>query len=110
MDITQEKIKDMEVLTPQGFIDASNSPILEEKIVKMINDEGKDKIILDLKNVSYMSSSGLRVFLSASKNMQAKDGIFRVCNANDVVSEILTVSGFDMIVDIRKTIEEALEG
>ncbi|OHX64008.1 STAS domain-containing protein [Flammeovirga pacifica] len=108
MNITQEKIKDYSVINVSGFIDASNSGALENTIKSLI-EEGVDKVILNLEEVDYMSSSGLRVFLMGSKELQSKDGIFRVCNANEVVMEILTISGFNMIVDIRETLENALD-
>ncbi|ANQ52689.1 STAS domain-containing protein [Flammeovirga sp. MY04] len=107
MNISKEVIQEYNVINVEGFIDASNSSELEESIRNLI-EKGSDKIILNLEKVTYMSSSGLRVFLMGSKELQAIEGQFRVCNANEVVMEILTISGFNMIVDIRDTLEEAL--
>ena len=107
MKITQEIIKEYNVINVEGFIDASNSSEVEDQIRDLLRG-GSNKIILNLEKVTYMSSSGLRVFLMGSKELQANDGQFRVCNANEVVMEILTISGFNMIVDIRDTLEEAL--
>ncbi|MBB3697121.1 anti-sigma factor antagonist [Flammeovirga yaeyamensis] len=107
MNISKEVIQEYNVINVEGFIDASNSSELEESIRNLI-EKGSDKIILNLEKVTYMSSSGLRVFLMGSKELQAIEGQFRVCNANEVVMEILTISGFNMIVDIRDSLEEAL--
>lgn len=107
MDIEVTDIKDISVIHVNGFMDANTSPTVEEQILTLIND-GHHKILLNLKDVSYMSSSGLRVFLSASKSMKAINGRFIVCESNEVVKEILKISGFDLIIEIQDKYEEAI--
>ncbi|NME69643.1 STAS domain-containing protein [Flammeovirga aprica] len=107
MEIEVTNIKDISVVHVNGFMDASTSPIVEEEVLKLI-EEGKTKLLLNLKDVSYMSSSGLRVFLSASKSIKAVKGKFIVCEANEVVQEILKISGFDLIIEVQEKYEEAI--
>lgn len=108
MEIEVTTTKDISVVHVNGFMDASTSPTVEEKIITLI-DDGATKIVLNLKDVSYMSSSGLRVFLAASKKMQAVKGQFIVCEANDVVKEILKISGFDLIIKVLDKYEDAIQ-
>ncbi|MBD0400688.1 STAS domain-containing protein [Flammeovirga sp. EKP202] len=107
MEIEVTNVKDIFVVHVNGFMDASTSPIVEKEVLKLI-DEGKTKLLLNLKDVSYMSSSGLRVFLAASKSIKGVQGKFIVCEANDVVQEILKISGFDLIIEVQDKYEEAI--
>jgi anti-sigma B factor antagonist len=90
-----------------GIIDTSTSPEVEKKIQEML-DQGSQKIIIDLKDTEYMSSSGLRILLSTAKKLWAKDGKFRICEPNKVVKDILDTSGFSVILDVKSSKEEAL--
>jgi len=40
--------------------------------------------------------------------LKASGGLFRICNANEVVQEILDISGFSQILDVKKSLEEAV--
>ncbi|AZQ63887.1 anti-sigma factor antagonist [Flammeovirga pectinis] len=109
MEYKIENIDNVTVINVTGFLDANTSSILDEKIHILITKEGHTKVILNLKDVTYMSSSRLRIFLSASKEMQNVDGKFVVCNANDTIKDIVKMSGFDMIVELKDTLEDSLE-
>ncbi|MBB6461834.1 anti-sigma factor antagonist [Flammeovirga kamogawensis] len=109
MEYKIENIDGITVINVIGFLDANTSASLDEKINTLITKEGHSKVILNLKDVTYMSSSGLRIFLSASKEVQKVNGKFVVCNANDTIKDIVKMSGFDMIVDLKDTLEESLE-
>jgi anti-sigma B factor antagonist len=50
----------------------------------------------------------LRIFLATAKKITASGGALKLCGANDVVQEILDISGFSTILDVKKTEEEAL--
>ncbi|MFT7158731.1 MAG: anti-sigma B factor antagonist [Parvicella sp.] len=50
----------------------------------------------------------MRIFLATAKKITASGGVVKLCNANDVVQEILDISGFSTILDVKKTEEEAL--
>ncbi|MGN0460360.1 MAG: STAS domain-containing protein [Ruminococcus sp.] len=82
-------------LSPQGRLDSVTSPELE-----LLLDQNLDKatnLILDLKDLEYTSSAGLRVLLKAHKAMNYK-GDMKVLNVNDSVMEVLEMTGFvDML-------------
>lgn len=78
-------------------------------IVKNLMDEGEKKIIINLEKTDYLSSSGLRVFLGTAKKLTATGGAVKLCCPNDVVKEILEISGFTTILDVKVSEEEALK-
>ena len=91
-----------------GNLDTSTSPDAESKINALL-DTGVSKLVINLEQTAYMSSSGLRVFLGAAKRMMASGGKVALCNPNALVSEILQHSGFDSIITIKPSLEEAVE-
>ena len=61
---------------------------------------GIKELILDFANLEYISSAGLRVLLSAQKNM-AKQGSMKLIHVSDVIMEIFEVTGFSDILTIE---------
>jgi anti-sigma B factor antagonist len=90
----------------EGNLDTSTAPAAEAEVNTQL--ESNDKMIFDLSSTEYVSSAGLRVFLATAKQLTAKGGSLRMCGANEVVSEVLQISGFTTILDVRDTLEAAL--
>jgi len=108
MEIKTHEIDDVLVVNLIGNLDTSTSPEAEAKINELL-DTGTSKMVINLEQIDYLSSSGLRVFLGAAKRMMANGGSVALCNPNALVMEILQHSGFDSIIVIKPSMEEALE-
>ena len=106
MKITAKDIGDVRIIYIDGKLDTSTSLEAEEIILEHINT-GYLKIIINLENTAYMSSSGLRVMLKAAKELK-KTGTLRISNLTDIVEEIFQISGFKTILNVDATEEEAL--
>lgn len=107
MELIIDENEGVSVIKITGNLDTNTAPEAENKINEMIND-GKDKMIVDLNETGFVSSAGLRVFLSTAKQITAKGGAVKFCNANEVVQEILDISGFSSILDVKSSLDEAL--
>ena len=83
----------------EGRLDTMTAPSLEEEIKNSI--EGITELVFDLKDLAYVSSTGLRVLLSAQKTMN-KQGSMTIRNANEEVLEIFEVTGFIDILNIEE--------
>jgi anti-sigma B factor antagonist len=59
------------------------------------------KLILDFKEVSYLASAGLRVLVSAQKQITAKSGSLSLINVAEDVHEVFEVTGLDDVFDIQ---------
>ncbi len=57
-------------------------------------------VVIDLANVPYMSSAGLRLLLSAHKTMLGKGGELQIANVQESVREVLDITGFSDILNI----------
>ena len=83
-----------------GRLDTTTAPELEQALKGALDDI--TELVLDLKDLEYVSSAGLRVMLAAQKTMN-KQGTMTIVNVGHDIMEIFEVTGF---VDIL-TIEES---
>ena len=81
----------------EGRLDTMTAPELENELKTSL--DGVTELTLDLQQLDYMSSAGLRVLLSAQKKMN-KCGSMTVTNVNDDIMEIFDVTGFADILTI----------
>jgi len=107
MDIVITKIKDIVVVSLEGKLDSTTAPLAEAEINKLL-EQKVPKMVVSLKETSYVSSAGLRVFLATAKQMTAAGDAVKFCSPNDIVQEILDISGFTAILDVKATQEEAI--
>ncbi len=86
------------LLAPEGRLDTMTAPQLEAILKEAL--PGVTALTFDLEKLDYISSAGLRVFLSAQKIMN-RQGTMKVKNANDMILEIFEVTGFSDILTIE---------
>ena len=83
-------------ISVSGRVDTVTAPELEAGL-----KFGDAKcVVLDIAEVPYMSSAGLRLLLTSHKAMQAKGGEFKIVNVQPSVSEVLSITGFADILNI----------
>ena len=98
MMIQKEQKGNALTLALEGRLDTVTSPELEKELKASL--DGADTLTLDFAKLDYISSAGLRVLLSAHKQMSAKGGM-KVVNVNEIVKEVLDVTGFSDILTIE---------
>jgi anti-sigma B factor antagonist len=86
------------IIALEGRLDTMTSPELEKELKESM--DGAESLVLDFGKLDYISSGGLRVLLSAHKQMKNKGGL-TVKNVNEVVQEIFDVTGFADILTIE---------
>lgn len=89
-------------------LDTNNAPDLKSELV-VINNNGEKNIILDLSNVSYCDSSGLRSVLVANRLCEDAIGTFILCGLQPDVENLVKISMLHTVLLITKTVEEAEE-
>lgn len=100
MAIPQELIGDMAVLVPQQRVDSANAKQFEVDLLDAIK-AGNKTILLDFKDLDYISSAGLRAILVAAKSAKAAGRRFLLCSMKENIREVFTVSGFAKILSIH---------
>ena len=86
-------------LSLEGRLDTTTSPMLEAELKHSV--EGVTELVIDMAALEYISSSGLRVLLSAQKVMN-RQGKMTVRNVNETIMEIFEVTGFSDVLTIEQ--------
>ena len=107
MEIKEERFAGKTVIHLQGSIDINGSETLELSFLKLI-DSGEKKLIVDFVGISYISSSGLRVFMTAANKLSAEQGSIVLCGMNDQIKKVFEITGFTRIFNIYPTLAEAI--
>lgn len=98
MTINSKKDGKALTLALEGRLDTITSPELEEALKGAL--EGIETLTFDFSALDYISSAGLRVLLSAQKQMN-KQGDMKVTGVSEVIMEIFEVTGFTDILTIE---------
>lgn len=108
MNIKQQQLSDnIWAVQVHGRLDQSQTPHLNDTLLELIEAENY-QLVVDLSNVSYINSGGLRCLVSAWRKTRAHDGNIVLLGLNDRLSEIFTMIGFDKVFQIVPTQQEAL--
>ena len=89
-----------------GRIDTTNADELQNTLDTEIVAEDHP-LLLDFGQVSYISSSGLRVILRMAKKFNEPGKRFGICSLSESVHDILAISGFDQLISIYDSQTEA---
>lgn len=107
LDVNLVNRDEVVVVNLVGNLDTNTAPEAEAAINESLAS-GTKKMVINLGETKYVSSAGLRVFLATAKKMTAAGGAVKLCSANEVVKEILDISGFSTILDVKDTEDQAV--
>ena len=108
IDITSRDENGITVIEIEGKLNTGASSDAE-KFLNELLEEGVTKIILNLEQLDFIASTGLRVILSTGKKLAKVSGKLVICNPNLTVSDVLKISGFSQMFNVFVTEEEALD-
>ncbi|MFA7059820.1 MAG: STAS domain-containing protein [Pedobacter sp.] len=98
----------MVIFVREERLDAHNSDELKAEINRTFEQGTKD-ILLDLKEVRFIDSSGLGVLVSGFKNASTRQGSLRLCGLQTQVKSMFELTRLHRVFDIFQTVDEALE-
>ena len=107
MEITSVTKGGFSVIYLSGRADSMQVPEFEHYMLTHIAS-GESNLIINCRDLKYISSLGLRVFLIAQKKIIEKKGSLFLCELSKSVLETIAISGFSTIFRIFETEEEAL--
>ena len=93
LDIEDREVNGVTVVDFFGKMNTSTSPEAE-KYINQLLDQGANKILLNLDELDFISSTGLRVILATGKNLSGSQGKLLICSPNITVKDVLDMSGF----------------
>ena len=108
MEIQESKTDDISLLTLRGRLDGQTSTSAQERIVAII-DQGATRVVLNLGAVEYISSAGLRVFMTAARRLKAANGRLVFCELQEDTRELFEIAGLTELFSICSTQDDALK-
>ncbi len=91
-----------------GSLDAAGAEKLSPQVSKAL-DEGHHLLVFDLGKLTYVSSAGLSVFLTAYRQLRGT-GHVRFAALQDLVRQVFNLTGLSVRVELYETVEDALIG
>jgi anti-anti-sigma factor len=107
--IERRQVSDQVVFLVSGRMDAENAPQFEQTCRACIA-EGLTSLVVDLGELAYVSSMGLRSFISVGKTLQGKGGALRICRLNGLVKQVFQITGIIQIFPVYESVESAIKG
>lgn len=107
MDLSSNQINQATVVSITGSVDALTAGDVTHFINAQIGG-GRTRIVVDLGQVDFMSSAGLRAILATLKESRRQGGDLRVAAAQPGVGKVLNMAGFTNILNVYATVDEAV--
>ncbi len=108
MQIKIEEKDGVRICYAEGDIDINSSPQVK-KVFDKISQEKSEKVLINLKGVGYIDSSGLATLVEILKNFRNHDGKLKLCNLSNKVKSLFEITKLEKLFDITDTEEEAVK-
>lgn len=109
MYLKLEKLNNNLLVQFKGELDHHSTEDARRKIDQQYFDQTMKNIILDLRGLTFMDSSGIGLIMGRYKNCVEKKGSIVIINDNTYVDKILNMSGLLKIIKVYPTIEAAIK-
>jgi anti-anti-sigma factor len=107
IEIRQEEVGEVRVLALSGRLDTETSADLELAL-QDLQGAGAKHFVIDLGDIGYVSSAGLRVLLALAKQLDGGRGSLKLCALNEAVRQVFDVAGFSRMFAIFPDRDAAL--
>lgn len=97
-------------LSDRKILDESNIQELGRALFDLVEVDHRQKIILDFKEVEYLSSAALGKFITLDKKVKTARGKLRLCSIRPDIYEVFVITRLNKLFDIKENREEALKG
>lgn len=94
----EKNFSDVNTIVLSGRLDTVTAPQLEAELEKILSNS--DTLVLDMANLEYISSAGLRVILKAQKVMNTK-GTMKMIHVGESIMEVFDITGFSDFLNIE---------
>lgn len=106
MQVNIERTANALIINPVGRLDGLNAKEFEERL-RTETGESDGDVVMDFSRLNYVSSAGLRAILLIAKLLNGQKRSFKLCSMPENILEVFKISGFNQIMDIYDTREQA---
>lgn len=107
-----EEVGDVTVVrfVDKRILDETNIQIIGNQLFGLVDEDGRDKIVLDFSNVEYLSSAALGKLITLDKKVKAARGKLRLCGIRPEIYEVFAITRLNKVFNIFDDQEKALNG
>lgn len=95
--------------TDKKILDESNIQIIGNQLFALVDEDHRQKIVLDFTNVEYLSSAALGKLITMDKKVKAAGGKLRLCSIRSDILEVFKITRLDKLFTIKEDREKAIE-
>jgi anti-sigma B factor antagonist len=107
--INTDNTQNVSIMSVKGRVDSNTAPELDSALANLLNSN-RNKIVLNLQAVDYLSSAGLRALVKALKDAQKSGGDLHLASVSEPIEVILRTVGMLQMFKMFSTSEEAAAG
>lgn len=107
LSIETDTRQSVSLMKVKGRVDSETAPELDDALAKLLQDN-RNKIVLDLEGVDYMSSAGLRAMVKAYQTAKKSGGDVRLASVSTPVEIILRTVGMMQMLQMYPSNQEAM--
>lgn len=96
--------------TDKKILDESNIQIIGNQLFSLVDEDHRQKIVLDFTNVEYLSSAALGKLITMDKKVKAAGGKLRLCSIRSDIKEVFKITRLDKLFQIMDNRDKAVEG
>jgi len=101
-DVTIARLRD------QRISDGEELRLLSQELTALVDLESRNKLLINLGAVEYLSSSAIGAFIMARKKARLAGGVVRLCNLHPDIQTMFSITQMDQLFDIMSSEEDAL--
>ncbi len=90
------------------ILDESNIQQLGNELFRLVEEDGRKKLLLNFANVEFLSSGALGKLITLDKKVKAHNGVLKLSNIRPEIYEVFAITKLDRVFDIRDDESAAL--
>ena len=109
MELNYKKNQNVVVVYPKGRLDVNQVDVMEKEIKTLLDSETSSHFILNLKDIDYVSSSGIGLLVNVMNILRQRGKTFCICELNSSVKRIMEIVEMNTLLHIFRDESEAFE-
>ncbi len=88
-------------ITLVGELDPATAPLLDQEVQRVLGDTSVERVVLDLAGLTFLDSSGLRVFVTARESLAARGGELALRSPSANTQRLLDITGLGEVIAVE---------
>ncbi|MBN2030656.1 STAS domain-containing protein [bacterium] len=105
--VKRKDLTTVSIIYLNGYLDAHTAPDFEKALQELVDQE-RVNIVVNLSELTYISSAGLGVFMGFIENIRDKGGDIKLAEPTEKVYRVFDLLGFPVLYEVFKKEEEAI--